>query len=61
MKIYDYECKRCKFRLEDYYIYSDDELVTCTICHKPMDKLPSAPIFKLKGDCWEKDGYTKKL
>lgn len=60
MKIFDYECERCNFLLEDVYVHDENELHNCTICHKPMKRLPAIVRFVLKGDCWAKDRYTKK-
>ena len=60
MLIFDYECLNCGKKFERV-VDSATELVYCTECCRVARKLfPTKINFKLAGDCWAKDGYTKK-
>lgn len=53
MPFYEYECKSCKFYTEVMQKISDPPLVKCPSCGKrTMQKLVSAPVFRLKGSGW---------
>jgi putative FmdB family regulatory protein len=53
MPFYEYECKSCKFYAEVMQKISDPPLVKCPSCGKrTMQKLISAPVFRLKGSGW---------
>jgi putative FmdB family regulatory protein len=53
MPFYEYECQSCKFYTELMQKISDPPLVKCPSCGKrTMQKLISAPVFRLKGSGW---------
>jgi len=53
MPFYEYECQNCKFYTELMQKISDPPLEKCPSCgKKTMQKLISAPVFRLKGDGW---------
>jgi len=53
MPFYEYECKSCKFYTELMQKISDPPLTKCPSCGKrTMQKLVSAPVFRLKGSGW---------
>jgi putative FmdB family regulatory protein len=53
MPFYEYECRSCKFYTEVMQKISDPPLVKCPSCGKrSMQKLVSAPVFRLKGSGW---------
>ena len=53
MPFYEYECQSCKFYAEVMQKISDPPLVKCPSCGKrSMQKLISAPVFRLKGSGW---------
>jgi putative FmdB family regulatory protein len=53
MPFYEYECQSCKFYTEVMQKISDPPLAKCPSCGKrTMQKLVSAPVFRLKGSGW---------
>ena len=53
MPFYEYECQSCKFYAEVMQKISDPPLAKCPSCGKrTMQKLISAPVFRLKGSGW---------
>jgi putative FmdB family regulatory protein len=53
MPFYEYECQSCKFYTELMQKISDPPLAKCPSCGKrTMQKLVSAPVFRLKGSGW---------
>src|SRR5690242_9185974 len=53
MPFYEYECQNCKFYTELMQKISDPPLEKCPSCgKKTMQKLISAPNFRLKGGGW---------
>src|SRR6185437_5275392 len=53
MPFYEYECQSCKFYTEVMQKISDPPLGKCPSCGKrTMQKLVSAPVFRLKGSGW---------
>src|ERR1700752_1056826 len=53
MPFYEYECQNCKFYTELMQKISDPPLTKCPSCgKKAMQKLISAPVFRLKGGGW---------
>ena len=60
MLIFDYECPRCEKQFEKM-VDNSDEFVYCPKCYSITKKIFKTKMsFELKGDCWAKDGYTKK-
>jgi len=62
MPIYVYKCEKCELVREELQKYSDDALSDCEECGgvDTLQRLVEKSSFVLKGDCWYKDGYTKK-
>src|SRR6476619_6316011 len=53
MPFYEYECQNCKFYTELMLKITDPPLEKCPSCgKKTMQKLISAPVFRLKGSGW---------
>src|SRR5687768_15430305 len=53
MPFYEYECSACKFYVELLQKISDPPLKKCPSCAKQaMQRLMSAPVFRLKGSGW---------
>ncbi|HEX7200574.1 MAG TPA: zinc ribbon domain-containing protein [Dongiaceae bacterium] len=53
MPFYEYECQACKFYTEVMQKITDAPLSACPSCGKrPVKKLVSAPVFRLKGGGW---------
>ena len=53
MPFYEYECQACKFYTEVMQKITDAPLVKCPSCGKRrLQKLVSAPVFRLKGAGW---------
>lgn len=53
MPFYEYECSACKFYVEALQKISDPPLKKCPSCGKEtMQRLISAPVFRLKGSGW---------
>jgi putative FmdB family regulatory protein len=53
MPIYEYECSNCRYYLEVMQKISDARLRKCPSCGKnTLQKLISAPVFRLKGSGW---------
>ncbi|HVS78604.1 MAG TPA: zinc ribbon domain-containing protein [Steroidobacteraceae bacterium] len=53
MPFYEYECQSCKFYTEVMQKISDPPLVKCPSCgRRTLQKLVSAPVFRLKGSGW---------
>ena len=53
MPFYEYECQSCKFYTEVMQKISDPPLAKCPSCgKKTLQKLVSAPVFRLKGSGW---------
>jgi putative FmdB family regulatory protein len=53
MPFYEYQCKNCGHTLEAMQKITDAPLKKCPHCGKPqLQKLMSAPVFRLKGGGW---------
>jgi len=53
MPFYEYECQSCKFYTEVMQKITDAPLTKCPSCGKnALQKLVSAPVFRLKGAGW---------
>src|SRR5579872_421591 len=53
MPFYEYECQSCKFYTEVMQKITDEPLTKCPSCgKKALQKLVSAPVFRLKGGGW---------
>ena len=66
MPIYEYQCTKCKHKMEALQKMSEKPLLDCPACGKPgLSKLISAASFRLKGGGWYetdfKTGNKKQL
>jgi len=53
MPIYDYKCSNCEHQFELIQKFSDQPAEICPQCNqKSIQKLVSAPSFRLKGGGW---------
>ena len=53
MPIYEYKCLKCEHHFEVIQSFSDNPLERCPECNqKSIQKLVSAPSFRLKGGGW---------
>ena len=60
MPIYEYACSNCDHRLDALQKISDPPLVDCPECGKPaLQRLLSAPSFRLKGKGWYETDFKK--
>ena len=60
MPIYEYECKKCNI-IKEILVLPCDKEPKCPKCKGIMDRLISRSTFKLKGDGWADDSYTKGI
>ena len=62
MITYEYRCRVCRHQFEKAQQITDDALKECPKCRVcALTRLVSGGSgFLLSGDCWAKDGYTKK-
>ena len=60
MPIYEYRCAECGHELEKLQKISDPPLAECPACGKPaLEKLVSAPGFRLKGGGWYETDFKQ--
>ena len=53
MPIYEYKCLKCEHQFEVIQRFSDNPVESCPECNKKsVQKLVSAPSFRLKGGGW---------
>ncbi|MBN1627367.1 MAG: zinc ribbon domain-containing protein [Deltaproteobacteria bacterium] len=60
MPFYEYECTKCKHRVEVFQKISDKPITRCEICNGRMKKLISQSSFQLKGSGWYVTDYASK-
>jgi putative FmdB family regulatory protein len=58
--IYEYQCRKCRERLERIQGISDPPLRKCPSCGGGLDRLMSPGAFVLKGSGWYKTDYAGK-
>jgi putative FmdB family regulatory protein len=58
MPIYEFECRKCKARLEVFQKMSDKPPVKCRQCGGRLDRLQSAPAIQFKGSGWYVTDYA---
>lgn len=59
---YEYGCSSCGHTFEmDLPVDKRDDPTfgLCQKCDGSIRRILHAPPFKLKGDCWERDGYIR--
>lgn len=60
MPLYEYECKKCRRRVEKIQKYSDPILTICESCGGKLERLLSSPAIRFKGSGWYVNDYAKK-
>ncbi|MFZ0963547.1 MAG: FmdB family zinc ribbon protein [Terriglobia bacterium] len=60
MPLYEYECKKCRRRVEKIQKYSDPILTICESCGGKLERLVSSPAIRFKGSGWYVNDYAKK-
>lgn len=58
MPIYEFECRKCKGRLEVFQKMSDKPPVKCGKCGGRLEKLISASAIQFKGSGWYVTDYA---
>ena len=58
MPIYEFECRKCKARLEVIQKMSDKPPVKCRKCGGRLERLQSAPAIQFKGSGWYVTDYA---
>jgi len=58
MPIYEYECKKCKAKLEVFQKMNDKPPVKCRNCGGRLEKLISASAIQFKGSGWYVTDYA---
>ena len=68
MPIFEFSCTKCSFiteKIVQLNSANEEEYTTivepCPKCgNNTFNKIMSSSSFRLKGDCWASDGYSKK-
>lgn len=60
MPLYEYQCKKCKTKMEKIQKFSDPLLTKCPDCGGRLDKLLFAPAIQFKGTGWYVTDYARK-
>lgn len=60
MPLYEYECKKCRRRVEKIQKYSDPILTICESCGGKLERLLSSPAIRFKGSGFYVNDYAKK-
>jgi len=60
MPLYEYECTKCKQRLEVLQSFNDASPTNCPECDGRLERLLSAPAFQFKGSGWYVTDYARK-
>lgn len=58
MPIYEFECRKCKARLEVFQKMSDKPPVKCRKCGGRLERMHSAPAIQFKGSGWYVTDYA---
>ena len=58
MPIYEFECRKCKGRLEVFQKMNDKPPVKCPKCGGRLEKLVSASAIQFKGSGWYVTDYA---
>jgi putative FmdB family regulatory protein len=58
MPIYEYECAKCKSRIEVFQKMNDKPPAKCKKCGGRMEKQLSAPAIQFKGSGWYVTDYA---
>jgi putative FmdB family regulatory protein len=61
MPIYEYQCSHCRYYLEVMQKITDAKLKKCPSCGRStLQKLMSAPVFRLKGSGWYETDFKSE-
>jgi len=60
MPIYEYQCKKCKYRFEKIQKFSDPHVKKCPKCGSALELLLSPSAVQFKGSGWYVTDYAKK-
>lgn len=60
MPLYEYQCKKCKHKLEKIQKFSDQPVRKCPECGSPVEKIMHAPAVQFKGSGWYVTDYGGK-
>lgn len=60
MPIYEYECQKCKTRVEVFQKMSDKPQKKCGKCGGRLEKLTSSSAIQFKGSGWYVNDYAGK-
>ena len=58
MPIYEFECRKCKARLEVFQKMNDKQPTKCRKCGGRLERLQSAPAIQFKGSGWYVTDYA---
>jgi putative FmdB family regulatory protein len=58
MPIYEFECRKCKDRLEVFQKMNDKQPTRCRKCGGRLERLQSAPAIQFKGSGWYVTDYA---
>lgn len=58
MPIYEFECKKCKTKLEVLQKMNDKPPVKCRKCGGRLERVQSAPAIQFKGSGWYVTDYA---
>jgi putative FmdB family regulatory protein len=60
LPLYEYECKKCRRRVEKIQKYSDPILTICESCGGKLERLLSSPAIRFKGSGFYINDYAAK-
>ncbi len=60
MPLYEYECSKCRHRVEKIESFSGPHLRKCPKCGGKVEQLTSAPAIQFKGSGWYVTDYGRK-
>jgi putative FmdB family regulatory protein len=58
MPIYEFECRKCKAKLEVFQKMNDKQPTKCRNCGGRLERLQSAPAIQFKGSGWYVTDYA---
>jgi putative FmdB family regulatory protein len=58
MPIYEFECRKCKAKLEVFQKMNDKQPTKCRKCGGRLERLQSAPAIQFKGSGWYVTDYA---
>jgi putative FmdB family regulatory protein len=58
MPIYEFECRKCKAKLEVFQKMDAKQPTKCRVCGGRLDRVQSAPAIQFKGSGWYVTDYA---